>query len=290
MLKVILFTNNMLAAVVLATNLLFCGIGNIRQNDEEFTFCVLDVGQGLSQIGIQDNQAVVWDMGDSSAYSRWQEGYARLGRPYVKAIVISHSDRDHAGGLMHLPATFPFSGLIVTQLYDDTARIRQYASLWADRIYFKLIEKDDTLNIFNNVLIKCLWPPNRSQLHWPAEAFTKNRMSLCFLVRYKNSSVLITSDIDSCSEEMIADENAFNLRTDILIVPHHGSAGAYHPVFYGYSNPTVAVISCGQNNPFGHPAEKVTKMLVGQMHVIIFDTRYDGHIIGRSNGEYWVWQ
>ena len=99
----------------------------------------------------------------------------------------------------------------------------------------------------------------------------------------------MTGDIDTLAEEKLVERYHFELSSDIVVVPHHGSRGSLHSLFYGYVNPAYAVISCGLNNQYGHPSVDVVRLLAFQMMVTLFDTRYDGHVTATSNGEYWEW-
>lgn len=262
-----------------------------QQSDfSELTFSVLKVGQALSQIGVKDNCAVVWDMGDNDDFSLWHDGYNQVGTPFIKAIVISHGDMDHYGGLQFLPYSIAFSGMIVTSPYEDTAALRAFMpSKWGALVRFRIVKQGDTLSLLNNVLIECLWPPYSSQNNdWVENNFTKNRFSLCFKVTYNSTSALITSDIDTIAKSKLADIYEFDLCSDIVVVPHHGSKGSLLARFYGYVNPDVAIVSCGLNNQYGHPADDVVKFLAFQMGITLYDTRYDGHVTSTSNGIYWV--
>ncbi len=291
--KYISFFKYILVLICLCS-LLLCSVTN--DNDElydsssELTFSVLNVGQALSQIGKKDEQAVVWDIGDNNDFTLWQDGYSKLGSPYIKAIVISHGDMDHKGGLQFLSGSTAFDGLIVASPYEDTASLRALIHPdWTSPVRFKIVKQDDTLALLDNVLIECIWPPYSAQNNdWVENNFTKNRFSLCFKITYNNTSVLVTGDIDSIAEIKLSDTYEFNLFSDIVVVPHHGSRGSLLSRFYGYVNPDLAIISCGLNNQYGHPADDVVKFLAFQMGVTLCDTRYMGHVTNRSNGEYWV--
>jgi len=266
------------------------GVDDSEKAGGEFTFAVLNVGQGLSQAGMVQGNAVFWDMGDINTFNQWLDGYSAIGKPAIKAIVISHGDLDHKGGLSLLPDTMPFSGLVITSPYEDTAALRNFAQSWSPVIQFKTVKQGDTLALLDNVYIECLWPPNDSAtIPWVEEVFTKNRFSLCFKIVYGNTSLLITSDIDTVAAEKLVERYTNTLSADMVVVPHHGSRGSLHALFYGYVHPVRAIISCGMHNQYGHPADEVVKFLALQMVVTLNDTRYDGHVIGRTNKEYWVW-
>ena len=112
---------------------------------------------------------------------------------------------------------------------------------------------------------------------------------MVFLVKNGLTRALITSDIDTCAErELSRRVNAgfASLASDIMVVPHHGSAGSLDPVFYGYVRPQRAVISCGAGNQYGHPSPQVLLWL-SQMGIAVHLTSLDGGIALESNGYCW---
>ena len=288
------FYFKLLVAASCVLSILSCaGIGGDSEPDSEFgqlTFAVLNVGQGLSQTTVVDGRAIMWDMGDTDEFTKWQDGYATLGSPEIDAVVISHGDMDHKGGLKYLSADAPFSGLVIVSPYEDTASLREFATNWSSLIRFRVAKQGDTLALIKGAYIECIWPPKSPETdQWVEDNFDKNRLSLCFRIEYGNTSFLLTGDIDTLAEEKIVERYLFELNSDIVVVPHHGSKSSLHSLFYGYVNPAIAVISCGLNNQYGHPSVDVVRLLAFQMMVTLYDTRYDGHVMGTSNGEYWGW-
>ncbi|HUI93922.1 MAG TPA: MBL fold metallo-hydrolase [Chitinivibrionales bacterium] len=254
---------------------------------ERFAFTVVDVGEGLAQIGKTGVDAIAWDMGDTGAATEWNRVYNELGRPHLDAIAISHSHSDHMGGLNRLGDSVAFSGLIITSIFEDTGLIRQNCGPWQGRISFRTIAEGDTIGGLNGVSVECLWPPRDLAVSVPVIDDDKNRYSLCFMVRYGANAVLITSDIDTFAEQELAARYGFSLGSDVIVVPHHGSSSSVDPVFYGYVNPSAAVISCGIDNPYGHPAQNVLDLLF-QMHVQLFETAIKGTVSAVANGYYFA--
>jgi competence protein ComEC len=272
---------------IIAFAVLHCTPVNDPAKDDSFTFTVVDVGQGLAQIGVRHHRAVLWDMGIPDSFTSWKAAYEELGKPFIEAIVFSHGDRDHTGGLSMMGSSINFSGQVYVRPGEDTAAIRQNAASTGPRLHFTTVSQGDTPALLDDVAIECLWPPADppgSGVH-PDDG---NRMSLCFQVRYGGTSIMLTGDIDTGAERTMNDQFPESLQSDLLIVPHHGSAGSLNPVFLGYVAPLFAVISCGLNNTYNHPSAQLVKLLTAQMHTTLLDTRFDGSIVFSSNSEYWT--
>jgi len=262
---------------------------NLEQPSVVCTFTAIDVGEGLSQMSVVGAHAVVWDVGDTFASRQWLNGYERLGSPHICAMVVSHTHQDHMGGLSAFSEALNFSGIIVTHPFEDTAYIRRIAAAWRKDIRFRTIAQGDTLGGLDGTYIECLWPPRTLNVDMPLSDSLKNRFSLCFALHYRHSSIMITSDIDTIAQRRLSAAYGFGLASDILMVPHHGSAAAVDEVFYGYVNPSIAIISCGVNNSYGFPTQKVMDMLY-QMKVRYYITASSGAVTAISNGHYWTFK
>jgi competence protein ComEC len=252
---------------------------------ERFTFTVADVGQGLAQFGVAGKRAVVWDVGEN--YFAWRGAYVGLGSPRIESLIISHSHNDHCGALESFGGSLDWSGELVVSPYEDTAALRKKATAWKERLTFKQYARGDTLRPFGTAVeIVCLWPPLGLEEEVPLPDRLKNCYSLVFSVRDGNARALITSDIDSAAMAEIAAYSGHALRAQILVVPHHGSAGSVNPLFFSYVKADVAVISCAVNNDHGHPSPKMIEELDSRK-VKTALTSIDGTVTFGSNRYYW---
>ena len=73
--------------------------------------------------------------------------------------------------------------------------------------------------------------------------------------------LLLMSDADIAREEELCAEYGEALRCDVLKVGHHGSPYSTGEQLLRYASPSFAVISCGRNNIYGHPADRVVELL-----------------------------
>ena len=105
---------------------------------------------------------------------------------------------------------------------------------------------------------------------------------------YKGVSALFTADAPFSVEEKLMQESqvgAFSpinvdlTSTEILKVAHHGSKNSTSESFLSYlSKVETAVISCGKDNDYGHPADELLQRL-SRYSVDVYRTDTQGHII-----------
>ncbi|HTL69751.1 MAG TPA: DNA internalization-related competence protein ComEC/Rec2 [Candidatus Eisenbacteria bacterium] len=226
----------------------------------ELTLTVLDVGQGDALVlEFPGGGTVVVDAGKGLDGDRGR----RVVAPFLKskgiraidAVVMSHSDEDHAGGL---PAVF------------DEFRVKHYFSGADDgsRLYSLLAEtaakqsvprgwlKDgDRIEGFRGVELDVLNP----SAEYPA--FLKNDNSIVLRAVYGSTAFLLTGDIGAAAMERLTASHA-PLRADVLKVPHHGARMAEEgKAFVLAVAPRYAAISESRNNAFGHPAPATLSIL-----------------------------
>jgi competence protein ComEC len=70
-------------------------------------------------------------------------------------------------------------------------------------------------------------------------------------------SLLLTGDIEAAQEEALLARSGAVLRSEVLVVPHHGSLTSSTPAFVEAVAPRVAVAQAGYRSRFGHPAPEV---------------------------------
>ena len=88
-----------------------------------------------------------------------------------------------------------------------------------------------------------------------------NNQSLVFLFERDGRSALLTGDASAATEEALLWERRVP-RADILKVGHHGSRSSTTTAFLEAVCPRAALISCGRENRFGHPAPATLQTLV----------------------------
>ena len=127
---------------------------------------------------------------------------------------------------------------------------------------------------------------------YPDEAVAtgdSNQDSMVLLLEYGDFTALFTGDLEKEGEEnfieMILEEQNVGktemeseMQVDILKVGHHGSKNGTSAELLALLSPKIAVISCGENNSYGHPAQETMERLE-QAGAQIFRTDRNGAVI-----------
>jgi competence protein ComEC len=90
----------------------------------------------------------------------------------------------------------------------------------------------------------------------------ENNASLVMKISGGNHSFLFSGDIEEEAEHDITHLGGW-LKSDVIKIPHHGSRTSADTVFLKRIQPSVAVISAGRDNAFGHPSQEVLERLKG---------------------------
>ena len=88
--------------------------------------------------------------------------------------------------------------------------------------------------------------------------FVSDNDNSCVLqIQAKQSSALLTGDIEAMAESWLVSTYGGKLKADVLIAPHHGSHTSSSAPFLNVVKPSVILIPAGYRNQFGHPHEEV---------------------------------
>jgi competence protein ComEC len=84
-------------------------------------------------------------------------------------------------------------------------------------------------------------------------------MSCVLRVSAAGRSALLTGDIEREQEAALlaSPPGPGGLRSEVLVVPHHGSKTSSSAAFLDAVQPAVAVFQAGYRNRYGHPAPEV---------------------------------
>ena len=188
----------------------------------------------------------------------------------VDALVLSHADFDHYGGLTFLADTFaprrfwwngrPGAGAHFAALQRALTRGRVVAAVPPLGSEMRV----------DGVAVRVLHPGGES-------GTGDNDSSLTLQLQYGPTAVLLPGDLEAAGEAALVARWGASLRSAVLKVPHHGSATSSSPAFLDAVAPQVAIVSAGADNRFGFPAAAVTAAYAAR-DVALWRTDRDGAI------------
>ncbi|WP_081881106.1 DNA internalization-related competence protein ComEC/Rec2 [Ghiorsea bivora] len=219
---------------------------------------VWDVGQGASALlSLPDFQLLVDAPGKrGSKYNGGSiaaQNMRHLGLLHVDAMVISHAQSDHAGGLSRLLANLNGVGAL---WLADVPKNRMYFKDILDKYPVQWLKKGDVLTLGQGVHMQVLWPP---QGYAPKN---NNNASLVLRVSFSDGqTLLLMGDAEAPVERaLLASQDAENLKAiDVMLMPHHGSKTSSTTHFVNQVRPKLVIAQTGYQNHYGFPKDEVVK-------------------------------
>ena len=250
---------NKLICTILAAALCFCAAGcegavNTASSTKTngFKLHMIDVGQGDSLLLECDGSYMLVDAGEPDKSNKVVEYLKSQNVSKLSYAVITHPHSDHFGGMKKVLQSIPTDNIVMTKAYHTT---RAWESLinYIDKENFNVVfpKTNDVFNVGScqvNVYSPDIYNDN------------KNNCSLVLRAVYDNMAVLLTGDAEESEENKIL-ESGFNVQADVLKLGHHGSSTSTSSKFLEKVSPSLALISCGKNNDYGHPHKETISKL-----------------------------
>ncbi len=193
-------------------------------------------------------------------------------------LLLTHGDPDHIGGAGAVLADF--SPLAVWWGISVPRHVPEQVLLAATRASGAGIESRRAGQQFaaGKALIRVLHPPEPD---WERRR-VRNDDSVVLEIIYGDVALLLTGDIGVDVEREIL-PHLTPARIRVLKVAHHGSRTSSSQELLEAWRPTVAFISCGRGNSFGHPAPDVLARLES-VGAKIYRTDRDGEVTLETDG------
>ena len=230
----------------------------------------LDVGQGSAVLIETAAHRLLFDAGPrhgqgGSATGAGSDAGQRVIVPFMRAqgwntidtMVLSHADLDHIGGAASVLGELNVGSIIsgeparVAAMLGREATQCEAGQTWA----------------WEGVKFEVLHPSALEAAPRPGEA-PGNRLSCVLRVEAAGKRLLLTADI-GVAEEAALIQRAAPLHADVMVVPHHGSAGSSSAAFIAAVAPHWAVIQVGEGNRFGHPRPEVLDRYRSQQVIVV---------------------
>ncbi|MFK7912548.1 MAG: DNA internalization-related competence protein ComEC/Rec2 [Pseudomonadales bacterium] len=216
----------------------------------EVRVLVFDVGQGSAALVRTHDHNLLFDA--APAYPGGRDlgrdlivpSLLQLGVSRLDGLVISHDDSDHAGGAAAVQQALA----VATTWRSGAAKPDGSASARCVR---------GTVWYWDQVRFEFLHPGESQLLHEGRAPVRRagNEQSCTLRVSTVRAAALLTGDTGRASERALVRRGLQPV--DLLLVPHHGSAGSSDRAFVRLLRPRLAIVSAGRFNQYGHPRATV---------------------------------
>lgn len=209
------------------------------------TLTILSVGQGSCAVLQAGGRTVLFDAGPKNEYVDGGRAFVlpklrALGVSRVDAVVLSHPDMDHAGGLEAVTRAYPGVAILANACFAREPKLpAMLRSLHVDA------DRIGWLPPFARLEFGALSVDLASPFVVPGA--NDNEGSV--LARLSGGAYIggdAPSDVETRYERWVG-------RVNVLVADHHGSRTSGDPSFLGVARPRWVVVSVGRNNVYGHP-------------------------------------
>ncbi len=231
----------------------------------------LDVGQGDCTI-IQSNGATLMiDTGPQEAKMALAAELLARDVDHIDTLILTHPHEDHDGNFGYLVDIYPISTLYMSEYADDEedygGLLRQVVSQ-GTQIRYPTVGDQFMVGDATVMILSAADPAQYLD--------DQNLWSIVTKIVDGNTSIIVMGDAEDINEYAMIDAG-LDLDADILRVGHHGSNTSTSGAFLDAVTPDVAIVSCGANNPYGHPHQEVLEALYGR-RIVVFRTDVSGTV------------
>jgi competence protein ComEC len=235
------------------------------------------VDQGDSALIQTPNGAnILIDGGPKSSANKVISYLESLGINKINIVVSTHPHEDHIGGLISVLNNFTIDNVIDSGMPHTTTTYKNYLNaINSKNINYIVPTLGQEFDLDPNIKMQVLGPITKSTSNL-------NNSSIVIKLTYGTTSFLFAGDAQSKEESQILSKG-YNLTSQVLKVGHHGSSSSSSINFLKAVSPSIAIISCGAGNSYGHPHDITLKNLKN-LGVTIYRTDTTGDIIIQSDG------
>jgi competence protein ComEC len=203
-----------------------------------------------------------------------------LGIKKVDALLVSHTDSDHISGVSELLEGAKDEGIKIEALVMTDNSLSQDPG----KKLYDLAEEKGVKVYRAGAGDEIRTGDMRLSVLWPQKGMKgePNEMSMVCALYCNNMSVLLTGDVEGEGEKHITE--ALKGKHFLLYkAAHHGSKNSNSSELLRQIHPALTLISCGENNRYGHPHREALQR-IRETESLIFVTASQGAIAVHSDG------
>ena len=258
-------------------NDVFTYFGVYADLGDDFSASFVDVATADACCIRCHDKNILIDSGTSISYDKLSAYLKRNNFKSFDAVIISHLDSDHFGGLIKLLYDFEVKEIYMPKVADELIPETEEYGMFLNSVKENKVEvKYPTIQsevTIGDMSLNFISPVRQYD--------NRNDNSLVVKITYKETSFLFTGDISEKVEEDLVNSN-IELKADVLKVAHHGSKTSSSEDFLKAVSPQISVVSVGTSDDTLPDYE--TMVRINHYSDSLYRTDKDKTIIITSNG------
>ena len=247
-----------------------------QKTSSEFRLHMLNVGEGLS-ILIQDGEKyALYDGGDAESSSYVVAYLEKQKVEKLEYVIVSHYDADHLNGIIGVLHAFTTETILEPDYVQENDLYKSYDGAAGTSKAKRIHPKQGDSYQLDKAGFTVVGPVNY-------DAQDVNDRSIAIEIEYGDIRILVCADAGE-KEELEILNSTDSLKSDVYVIDHHGGSNSSTDLFLGNVKPKYALLSCGKDNGYGHPAERVLESLK-KLNCELYRTDVQGEIILTSDGK-----
>ena len=240
----------------------------------------IDVGQGdCTLITAPTGESILIDAGPGDFKYSVRRYLDVQHIRHLDYVVFTHPHEDHIGGGAVVVMNYKIDSILMPDITSNAATFRNLLEAIEEKDVPVTVPKPGDRYTLGEATITVL-SPLREQYD------SVNDTSIVLQIEYGKTAFMLTGDAGESAEADIlrtydADEY---LKSDVLKTGHHGSSSSTSTAWLEAVSPSIAVISCGKDNAFGHPHGETLARLE-RAGVTVYRTDLDGTVVLCSDGQ-----
>ncbi|MBQ8894233.1 MAG: MBL fold metallo-hydrolase [Clostridia bacterium] len=240
----------------------------------------IDCGQGDSSLIVSNGVTTLIDASTREDGEKVVDHLEERGIKKIDHFLLTHPHEDHIGGAIAVLESFDVENIYMKRPTEGT---EPTTSVYLNLLK-KIKEQGKTVHAVEvNDSFEC--GAVTFNVLGPVEDYEDlNDQSVILRGQIGEISFLFTGDQESSAEKDLVAYYGDTLESTVLKVGHHGSSGSSSKAFLQAVAPEIGIISCGEDNSYGHPHDEALKRLEKQQ-VEIYRTDTQGTITVTTDGK-----
>ena len=204
----------------------------------------------------------------------------------VDIVVLTHPDQDHLGGLIYILENFDIKEVWSNGQESNRGSYLDFKKIIRKKnIPHRIVSRETPEIKIGNTVVRILNPakPIKKEGNPSFRIFDFNNNGVVMKITFGDISILLPADITGTVERDLA-MHGNDLRSNILMAPHHGAYTSSTTPFLKVTRPEIVVFSCGVDNAFHFPHPEVLNRYI-KVGARIFRTDKNGAITIKTDGE-----